>query len=107
MKRKIYETEQFFRNFKKLPLNIRARFYRQFRKLENVDVNPYSIGKPLGSRWLRELKQDKYRVYFYVEKTKITILLVDVSDKKHQQRTIDILKADFQSLKENKQIFKY
>ncbi len=63
-KRKILRTEKFRRSFKKLPGNIKKGFDKQIKKLEDPEVNSYGIGDPLGYRWFRELKQDKFRLYF-------------------------------------------
>lgn len=83
----IFKTEKFVKKFDKLDNNIKLRFEKQFRILE---TNPF-IGKPLKSKWFRELKVDKYRVYFLIKEQKVSLLLIDLSDKKGQQESIDFI----------------
>jgi len=49
----ILETDDFRRDFNKLPEEIQARFRKQFSKVEE---NPFAVGKTLGNRLFRELK---------------------------------------------------
>ncbi len=99
MKRKLLETSIFRKKFKKLTKETKKRFESQFRILQDLSVSPYQIGKPLGFREFRELKQKGVRVYFYVYKSKIIILLLDVSNKKTQEDIIIKLKEYLRSVK--------
>ena len=83
------ETDEFEHQFNKLPSYIKNRFEKQFKK---VEVNPFMIGKPLGFPWFRELKNDKFRVYYLIYEKQIIVLFVGVSDKKSQQETIELIK---------------
>ncbi len=100
-KREIIRTEKFRRSFKKLPENIKKGFDKQIKKLEDIKVNPYGIGDPLGYRWFRELKQYKFRAYFYIYENEIIILFLDTSDKKTQKETIRQLKIFLKSFRES------
>ena len=83
------ETEEFEKQYGKLPTDIKDRFEKQFRKVEE---NPYGIGKTLGCPWFRELKNDKFRVYYLIYDQQVIVLFVGVSDKKSQQIAIDVIK---------------
>tara|TARA_Y100000034_G_C6814125_1_gene366101 strand:+ start:218 stop:532 length:315 start_codon:yes stop_codon:yes gene_type:complete len=83
------ETNEFSKEFKKLPKEIKKRFEEQFKK---VEIDPFNIGKSLGYKWFRELKNEGFRVYYLIYKNKIIVLFVGVSDKKSQQRVINIIK---------------
>lgn len=83
------ETEDFEKQFSKLPKDIRLRFEKQFNKLKE---NPFALGKPLkGYPWFRELKCGVYRVYYLVYESEVIVLFVGVSDKKSQQEMIDFI----------------
>lgn len=55
-------------------------------------MNPFSIGKSLSYKWFRELKNEGFRVYYLIYEKEIIVLFVGVSDKKSQQRVINIIK---------------
>jgi len=93
----IKSTKEFEKHFKKLSLQTRVAFEKQFRKLT---VDPYSLGKPLGYNWFRELKYEKYRVYYLVYTTEIIVLLIGVSDKKSQSQKIRFIKANIHNYKD-------
>lgn len=85
------ETDEFSKEFKKLPLGIKKRFEEQFKQ---VEFDPFSIGKPLGYKWFRELKNEGFRVYYLIYDNEIIVLFVGVSNKKSQQRVINIIKSN-------------
>ncbi len=91
------ETEEFEKQYHKLPPDIKTRFEKQFRKVEE---NPFGIGKTLGYPWFRELKNDKFRVYYLVYDQQVIVLFVGVSEKKSQQLAIDIIKHNLVVFKE-------
>jgi len=83
----LLETDDFSKEFFKLPIEIQLRFDKQFRRLV---LDPYGIGDPIkGRRWFRELKNKKYRVYYVIFEDKVVVMLVGISVKKNQQKTID------------------
>ena|SRR3989338_829376 len=91
------ETGEFEHKFEKLPLDIKERFESQIKKLQE---NPYALGKPLGYPWFRELRNDKWRVYYLVYDRLVVVLFVGVSDKKSQQVVINVIKSNLKVLKE-------
>ena len=91
------ETKEFSKEFKKLPDEIKRRFEEQFR---HVEKDPFSIGKPLGYKWFRELKNEGFRVYYLVYENEIIVLFVNVSDKKNQQDVINLIKENIKIFRE-------
>lgn len=91
-KYRIVRTEDFKKKFKKLPLFTRIGFEKQMKK---VAKDPYAIGKPLGRKRFRELKNKAYRAYFIIVDEMIMILFIDISKKKDQKRIIQICKQVF------------
>ena len=83
------KTDLFEKKFKKLiPDNKKTDINR---RIEALSESPY-VGRPLGYAFLRELKLDKFRIYFFIYEKEIIVLLVNVSDKKAQKETIKRLK---------------
>ncbi len=84
-------TEGFEKQFNKtIPLSLQSQLWRRINKLKE---NPY-VGKPLGDKSFRELKAEKFRVYFMVYEEKVLVMMVGVSDKKRQQEVIDAIKKN-------------
>lgn len=84
-------TKGFEKHFHKIiPLHLQKSLWKRINKLRD---NPF-IGKPLGDESFRELKADKFRIYFMVYKEKVLVLIVGVSDKKKQQTVIDTIKEN-------------
>jgi len=91
------QTDDFEKEFNKLiPKNIREKVRSQILKLKD---NPF-VGKPLGFKFFREKKFDKWRVYFLIYEEKVVVYFVGVSDKKLQQQKINQLKELFKPFKE-------
>jgi len=75
LKGKLEKTEKIFRNW--------------FEKLcSQLAENPF-VGKPLVVGWFREKKLGKQRIYFLVYKELESVYLVDLSEKKNQQKIIN------------------
>ncbi len=91
------ETEEFEKEYNKLPSDICNRFNEQFKK---VQENPYALGRTLGFKWFRELKNEGFRVYYLIYDTQVVVLFVGVSDKKTQQAVINIIKYNLKIFKE-------
>jgi hypothetical protein len=88
-------TDLFEKRFSKIiPFNLQEQTRERIKKLS---LNPF-VGKPLKYEFIRELKVEKFRVYFVVFEKEVIVMLADVSDKKHQQQVID-------SIYENRDIF--
>ena len=94
---KLKKTDEFLAEFNRLPNDIRSRFEKQFHKVEE---DPFSLGKPLGYNWFRELKNEGHRVYYLIYEDKIIVLFVGVSGKKDQQSSIDQIKSNLLFFKE-------
>ncbi len=91
------ETNEFEHKFEELPPDIKERFEDQIKKLRE---NPYGLGKPLGYPWFRELRNDKFRVYYLIYDQLVVVLFVGISDKKNQQAVINIVKNNLKMFKE-------
>ena len=63
----------------------------RIRKIaEQLVNNPY-VGDQLQIRSLREKRLDEKRIYYFVFDDLKSVLVVAISDKKTQQKTIDLL----------------
>lgn len=85
---KILTTPEFDKTFKKLDSEIQKQISKEIDQLED---NPYS-GKPLGYKYLREKKLDKYRVFYLIYEEYVVVFVISLSAKKDQQKSIDIIK---------------
>jgi mRNA-degrading endonuclease RelE of RelBE toxin-antitoxin system len=92
----IKQTEEFSKEFNKLPGDIRKRFETQLRK---VAINPYFVGKQINYTWFRELKNNIYRIYYHIYAEKIVVFLVGISDKKNQQHAINFIKHNLKNFR--------
>lgn len=94
---KIFQTPYFQKKFKKLiPTQYHKLIKQQINTLKN---HPYQ-GKPLSYKFIRELKIDKFRIYFAIYKEEVIVLLVTVSEKKFQKELINNIKSKRKELKE-------
>lgn len=66
---------------------------------DQLVLNPY-VGKPLGVDWLREKKCGKYRVYYLIYEEQIIVFMVNISEKKYQQKVINTIKLFLERYKE-------
>ncbi len=94
---KLIETNEFRWQYEKLSSDLQLRFGKQFEK---VKMDLYTIGKPLGYPWFRELKNNKFRVYYLIYESQVVVLFVAVSDKNSQQKSINIVKQNLPSFSE-------
>ena len=90
-------TEEFTKAFDQLPKPLRERFKKQ---LKQVQEDPFSIGKPLGYPWLRELKNEGHRLYYFIGEETVIVLLVNVSNKKEQRAAIKQIREHLNEFKE-------
>ena len=93
---KIYHSSRFDKEL--------LRFDRDFQdrvdKIEEQLVeNPYS-GDPLGVKWFREKRYDKYRIYYLVYDDLDAVFIVAISEKKDQQRVINTIRLLLDFFKE-------
>jgi len=87
-KYKIYHSQRFSKEL--------DRFDKDFQnKVDNIEEklveNPYS-GKPLGVKWFREKRYEKYRIYYLLYDDLKVVFMVAISEKKDQQKIINTIK---------------
>ena len=88
----VFSTTQFDKEvLKQLPSLQQEQVERL--KTKQLLTNPY-VGDPIDYRFLREKKLKDKRVYFLVYEEFKAVLLIAVSDKKQQQKTIDCSQRD-------------
>jgi mRNA-degrading endonuclease RelE of RelBE toxin-antitoxin system len=87
----LIKTSYFKKKFNKLSSDVKNVFEKHFEKLI---INPFGIGKPLGNKWIRELKHKKFRVYYVIYEKELFILVVGSSDKKDQSHMINYIKTN-------------
>lgn len=93
----LFQTVGFEKKFNKLiPKNLRLSVQKQILKLAD---DPFT-GKPLGFKFFREKKFDKWRIYYLIYGDLVVVYFVSISDKKMQQKEIDGLKLMFNQFKE-------
>ncbi|MDO8642766.1 MAG: hypothetical protein Q7R76_04245 [Candidatus Woesearchaeota archaeon] len=67
-------------------------FKKQMSGFEDqLAENPY-VGKPLGFKWFREKKADKFRMYYLIYEDLRAVYILTLSEKKDQQKTINTIK---------------
>lgn len=85
---KIYTTEEFEKDFKKLDNSLQQQIEKE---IEQLELNPY-VGKPLGYRFFREKKLKNYRFYYLIYDEYIVVFLIAISNKTDQQKVINAIK---------------
>ena len=61
-------------------------------KIEDKLVeNPY-YGTPLGVKWFREARYEKYRIYYLIYEELESVFMAAISEKKDQQKVINTIK---------------
>ena len=65
---------------------------------EQLKENPF-LGKPLDSKWFREKKHGKYRIYFVFYEEVNSVFMVAISEKKNQEKAIATVKLMFNFFK--------
>ncbi|MCR4327149.1 MAG: hypothetical protein NUV46_01040 [Nanoarchaeota archaeon] len=83
----VYTTEKFDEGLKRLSLNEQERIQKIFLQLKS---NPY-VGDQLQIRILREKRIKEKRIYYLVFDDLGAVLIVAMSNKKAQQKTIDYI----------------
>lgn len=83
----VYQAKSFIDKLKDMPKD----FKEWVEKIQDKLVsNPY-VGKPLGVDWLREKKYGKYRIYYLIYEDFVAVFMVDISEKKDQQKVINTI----------------
>lgn len=91
-----FRTDWYEKKFKKLSPNEQERVKNIEQELKK---NPYD-GKPLGYKFFREKKFNGKRLIFLVYNSYKAIFLITITDKKMQQKVIDLIKANLDIYKE-------
>ncbi len=89
---KIYNTEEFNRDFNKLDKSKQLRVKKILKQLKERGID---VGKPLaGLSFFKEKKFNGKRLYYLVYENILVILVLGISDKKAQQATINRILID-------------
>jgi len=84
-KYRVYHSAKFDRELSKYDIE----FQRRVDNIEDQLVdNPYT-GDPLGVKWFREKRHDKYRIYYLIYEDLDSVFMVAISEKKDQQKVIN------------------
>lgn len=88
----IKQTRLFEKRYKEIiPISVRPISRKKILRLKE---NAHKKGKPIRYSFFRELRTGKFRFYYMILEYKNIVLLVNVSDKKTQQKIINqVLKS--------------
>ena len=92
----VYHSKIFSDKLESMP----QEFKDWVEKIENQLVSNPFVGKPLGVDWLREKKHVKYRIYYIIYKELISVFMVNLSEKKDQQKIINTIKLFLEMYRE-------
>ena len=92
----VYHSKIFSDKIESMP----QEFKDWVEKIESQLVSNPFVGKPLGVDWLREKKYDKYRIYYLIYEDLITVFMVNLSEKKDQQKIINTIKLFLEMYRE-------
>ena len=93
---KVYRSEAFKEEVEKYDKTLQDRVDKIETKLM---LNP-EYGNPLGTRWFREARFEGYRVYYLIYDDLKSIFMVEISDKKDQQKTINTIRLFLEFFRE-------
>ncbi len=93
---RVFRANWYEKKLKKLSPNEQERVKIMEQGLKK---NPYD-GKPLGYKFFREKKFDGKRLIFLVYDVYKTIFLITITDKKMQQKVIELIRANLDVYKE-------
>jgi mRNA-degrading endonuclease RelE of RelBE toxin-antitoxin system len=91
-----FRTDWYEKKLSKLSPNEQNRVEHIEQELKN---GPFS-GKPLGYEFFREKKFDGKRLIFLIYGSHKVVFLITITDKKTQQKVIDLIKANLDVYKE-------
>lgn len=91
-----FRTDWYEKKFSKLTPKEQERVSGIEQELKK---SPYD-GKPLGYNFFREKKFDGKRLLFLVYESHKAIFLITITDKKTQQKVIDLIKVNLDLYKE-------
>ena len=82
----ILERASFKKDFyKRIPKHLQADI---LRRIEKLSENPF-VGRPLSYPFFRELKASGFRIYYLIYESTQSVYVVNLSDKKDQQKIIN------------------
>ena len=84
---RVFISETLDKKIEKFAPNLKERLEKLKKSLEE---NPFT-GKPLNHDYLREKKWGPFRIYYLIVKDLLIVFLLELSDKKDQQRVINDL----------------
>lgn len=77
--------------YQKIILKLSLEEQERIRNInQNLTNNPY-VGDQLQIKYLREKRLNGKRLYYFIFEDLKSVLIVAISDKKTQQKTIDLL----------------
>ncbi|MBI2044444.1 hypothetical protein HYT23_00135 [Candidatus Pacearchaeota archaeon] len=88
---RVYHSSRFDKELNKFDTFFQGRVDKIEEQLRD---NPYT-GDPLGTKWFREKRVDKYRVYYLVYDDLKAVFMVAISEKKDQQKIINTIRLFF------------
>jgi len=87
MSYKVYRSQRFNKDLSKFDYGFKS----VIDKIEgHIAENPYS-GEPLGVKWFREKRHEKYRIYYLIYEEIKVVFMIAISEKKNQQKVIDTI----------------
>ena len=89
VKYEVLVSAKFEEKYKRLSKEIKERIDTILEKLE---TEPH-VGKPLHYPFLREKRIKKFRIYYLIYDSYSTVYIVDLSEKKDQQKVINTIRA--------------
>ncbi len=88
---KLFHSKDFHKELLKLDNAIQEKVDKIEEK---ISENP-CYGNPLGYKWFRETRYEKYRFYYIIYNDLNSVYMVAISEKKDQQKTINTIKLFF------------
>jgi mRNA-degrading endonuclease RelE of RelBE toxin-antitoxin system len=89
MNYKVFATDEYLKEILKWP----KKYQEEAQKIsKQLSKNPF-VGKQLNYPFLREKRIKEKRIYYFVYKDLVLVLLVAAGGKKEQQETINKLKT--------------
>ena len=93
---RVFRSEWYDKKFQKMDKSEQDRIAKFEQQLKS---EPYT-GKPLGYSFFREKKFNGKRLIFLVYEEHHAVFLVTITDKKAQQREIDLIKTNLDAYRE-------
>jgi len=95
-KYRVFHSKNFDKELSKFDKNILERV----DKIEDKLIDNPHYGSPLGFKWFRESRYEKYRIYYIIYEDIKSVYMVAISEKKDQQKVINTIKLFFSIFRE-------